>query len=52
MRKKRTNERIFTIDELFETFMTIKKAEGRAPNTLQQYRNNFGYFLDYLMFPL
>lgn len=48
MRKIRTNNKPSTIDELFKTFMSIKKAEGRALNMLQQYRNNFGYFLDYL----
>lgn len=36
------------LDDLFETFMTIKKAEGRAPGTLQQYRTNYAFFIDYL----
>ncbi|GER71301.1 tyrosine recombinase XerD [Weizmannia acidilactici] len=43
VRKTATN-----LDDLFETFFAIKKAEGRAPNTLKQYRDNYTYFTEYL----
>ncbi|MED4344445.1 phage integrase SAM-like domain-containing protein [Heyndrickxia coagulans] len=42
-RKMATN-----LDNLFETFFTIKTAEGRAPGTLKQYRENYQYFAVFL----
>ncbi|KYC65217.1 tyrosine-type recombinase/integrase [Heyndrickxia coagulans] len=52
MRKneRKTGERktATNLDDLFETFYTIKTAEGRAPSTLKQYRENYQYFTVYL----
>lgn len=42
-RKMATN-----LDNLFEIFYTIKTAEGRAPGTLKQYRENYQYFAVFL----
>src|SRR5699024_12223458 len=36
------------LDELFRTFLAVKSAEGRAKNTMQQYRDNYNYFIHYL----
>ncbi|NAO99755.1 tyrosine-type recombinase/integrase [Halomonas sp. MG34] len=36
------------LDELFRAFLAIKSAEGRASATMQQYRNNYAYFIDFL----
>ncbi|WP_173916917.1 phage integrase SAM-like domain-containing protein [Halobacillus sp. Marseille-Q1614] len=36
------------IDQLFQTFLSIKSAEGRADSTLKQYRDNYGYFSTFL----
>ncbi|MEK3887233.1 tyrosine-type recombinase/integrase [Bacillus sp. FSL K6-3431] len=36
------------LDELYERFIEIKKAEGRAQSTLGQYEENYGYFIEYL----
>ncbi|WP_054949190.1 tyrosine-type recombinase/integrase [Numidum massiliense] len=33
---------------LFDKFYRVKVAEGRAERTLRGYRENFGYFMDYL----
>lgn len=37
-----------SLDYLYRIFYEIKIAEGRAPRTLKQYDENFGYFLSYL----
>lgn len=37
-----------TLQEYFDMFIHIKQAEGRAPRTLQQYEENWRYFLEYL----
>ncbi|MCA1011394.1 phage integrase SAM-like domain-containing protein [Halobacillus halophilus] len=36
------------LDELFETFLSIKSAEGRAESTMKQYNENFSFFMRYL----
>jgi integrase/recombinase XerD len=36
------------LDSLFQTFKAIKRAEGRAERTLNQYEENYGYFIEYL----
>lgn len=42
---KRTRRRklrdLGDLDGLFQTFITIKTAEGKAKGTLQQYRDNY-----------
>ncbi|MBT2724087.1 tyrosine-type recombinase/integrase [Bacillus sp. ISL-46] len=55
---KRTGKRVKTarttrktahnLDSLFQSFKAIKKAEGRAEGTLNQYEDNYGYFIEYL----
>lgn len=37
-----------TLQEYFDMFVHIKQAEGRAPRTIQQYEENWRYFLEYL----
>lgn len=39
---------MLSLDELFRTFLAVKSAEGRAESTMQQYRNNYIYFVEYL----
>ncbi|MGG1846194.1 tyrosine-type recombinase/integrase [Bacillus wiedmannii] len=49
IKQTRTTRR--TLDDLhvlFTTFTHVKEAEGRAPGTLRQYRENFHYFIEYL----
>lgn len=36
------------IEALFEKFYSAKMAEGRAPRTLDQYKQNFASFLSFL----
>lgn len=36
------------LDGLFQTFITIKTAEGKAKGTLQQYRDNYKSFNTFL----
>lgn len=36
------------LDDLFMKFKAIKQAEGRAPGTLNQYEDNYGFFVEYL----
>ncbi|UQD51450.1 hypothetical protein C0971_05010 [Bacillus methanolicus] len=36
------------LDDLFLKFKAIKRAEGRAESTLNQYDVNYGYFAEYL----
>ena len=38
----------YRLDDLFRTFLAVKSAEGRADNTMQQYRDNYSYFNRYL----
>ncbi|WP_282062893.1 tyrosine-type recombinase/integrase [Bacillus pumilus] len=47
-KRKRGARHSDDLSVLFETFMTIKEAEGRAPGTLQQYRNNFKSLIPFL----
>ncbi|CAM4168541.1 hypothetical protein BAQ48_16665 [Bacillus luti] len=37
-----------TLQEYFNMFIHIKYAEGRGPRTIQQYQENWRYFLEYL----
>ncbi|MED1202550.1 tyrosine-type recombinase/integrase [Heyndrickxia acidicola] len=46
--KSGVRETASNLDDLFRTFIEIKKAEGRAPRTLGQYEDNYGYFTTYL----
>lgn len=39
---------IESLDELFAMFVEVKIAEGRASNTLKQYRENYSFFTKYL----
>ncbi|MEC1670602.1 MULTISPECIES: tyrosine-type recombinase/integrase [Bacillus subtilis group] len=49
---KRTRRRklrdLGDLDGLFQTFITIKTAEGKAKGTLQQYRDNYKSFTTFL----
>ncbi|WP_269409628.1 tyrosine-type recombinase/integrase [Lentibacillus daqui] len=36
------------LDDLFRTFYSIKVAEGKADSTLQQYKDNYSYFVNFL----
>lgn len=49
---KRTRRRklrdLGDLDGLFQTFITIKTAEGNAKGTLQQYRDNYKSFTTFL----
>ncbi|MBV7504066.1 tyrosine-type recombinase/integrase [Bacillus sp. sid0103] len=36
------------LDNLFQSFKAIKRAEGRAEGTLNQYEDNYGYFIEFL----
>ena len=36
------------LDTLFQKFLEIKKAEGRAKSTIRQYVENYHYFTEYL----
>ncbi|MEH7094489.1 tyrosine-type recombinase/integrase [Neobacillus vireti] len=38
----------YSISEMFEQFMLIKKGEGLAPRTIKEYYNNFQYFMEYI----
>lgn len=38
----------YNLDTLFQSFKAIKRAEGRADSTLNQYEDNYGYFVEYL----
>jgi integrase/recombinase XerD len=38
----------YSISEMFEQFMLIKKGEGLAKRTIKEYYNNFQYFMDYI----
>lgn len=38
----------FTLFELFERFMSVKKTEGLATRTIEDYFTNFSYFKNYL----
>jgi len=38
----------FSISEMFEQFMLIKKGEGLAKRTIKEYYNNFQYFMEYI----
>ena len=42
------SEKDLSLDLLFERFYHAKTAEGRAKGTLQQYRLNYGFFVEYL----
>ncbi|MEH7335110.1 hypothetical protein V7161_21010 [Neobacillus drentensis] len=58
MADKRTGKRVknlrtlrktaHNLDSLFLSFKTIKRAEGRAAGKLNQYEDNYGYFIEYL----
>ncbi|WP_251028388.1 tyrosine-type recombinase/integrase [Bacillus sp. ISL-18] len=58
MADKRTGKRVknvrttrktaYNLDTLFQSFKAIKRAEGRAEGTLNQYEDNYGYFIEYL----
>ena len=48
MRKKDVRRSAENLDNLFDTFLAIKEAEGRAPATMRQYRENYGFFIEYL----
>jgi integrase/recombinase XerD len=37
-----------TMSQMFEDFMIIKKGEGLAKRTIDEYYINFGYFKDYI----
>ena len=37
----------YTMSEMFERFMLLKKSEGLARRTIQEYYNNYEYFLRY-----
>lgn len=38
----------YSISEMFEQFMLIKKGEGLAKRTIKEYYNNFQYFMEYI----
>jgi integrase/recombinase XerD len=46
--RAKSNRDMNNISKLFDEFYAIKKAEGRAPRTLDQYKENFGYFMNFL----
>lgn len=59
MADKRTGKRVkntrsivrksaINLDDLFLKFKAIKRAEGRADSTLNQYEDNYGFFVEYL----
>lgn len=58
MADKRTGKRVknvrklrktaYNLDSLFQSFKAIKHVEGRAAGTLNQYEDNYGYFIEYL----
>lgn len=58
MSDKRTGKRVknvralrksaYNLDTLFQSFKGIKRAQGRAESTLNQYEDNYGYFVEYL----
>ncbi|MGE7872190.1 hypothetical protein [Bacillus paramycoides] len=49
LKQTRTTRRTLNdLHVLFTTFTHVKEAEGRAPGTLRQYRENFHYFIEYL----
>ncbi|ONK24372.1 tyrosine-type recombinase/integrase [Siminovitchia sp. FSL H7-0308] len=48
MRKRNVRRATESLDDLFDIFIAIKDAEGRAPSTMQQYRENYGFFTEYL----
>ncbi|PWW20199.1 integrase/recombinase XerD [Cytobacillus oceanisediminis] len=43
----KTNEQTYTMTEMFERFMLIKKSEGLARRTIKEYYINFDYFMRY-----
>lgn len=38
----------YSLDELFERFYRAKVAEGRTKRTLESYRENYGYLIEYM----
>ena len=49
VKNKRTSVRLqYSLDYLFEYYYQARVSEGRAKNTLLTYRNNYGYFCEYL----
>lgn len=36
------------LDDLFAKFIAVKKAEGRADSTINQYEDNYGFFIEFL----
>lgn len=37
-----------SLTHLFNIFLHVKEAEGKAPGTIRQYKANFHYFIEYL----
>lgn len=49
VKSARSSERDrYSLDFLFDHYYQAKLAEGRAPNTLKTYQENFRYFCEYL----
>ncbi|MEK4311723.1 tyrosine-type recombinase/integrase [Bacillus sp. FSL P2-0092] len=49
VKKERTLRKTSSnLDVLFIQFRAIKKSEGRAEGTIEQYENNYGFFIEYL----
>ncbi|WP_281202649.1 tyrosine-type recombinase/integrase [Cytobacillus kochii] len=48
IRKGVIRKSVESLDDLFQTFLSIKRAEGRAETTMQQYRDNFSFFMEFL----
>lgn len=49
VKKERTLRKTTSnLDVLFVQFRAIKKSEGRAQSTLNQYEDNYGFFLEFL----
>ena len=46
--RKITKQKDNDLNHLFNIFYEIKVSEGRAPNTLRQYVDNFNYFIKFL----
>lgn len=47
-KRETSDETHLTMNEMFEQFMFIKRAEGLAPRTLKEYQVNYEYFLRYV----
>jgi integrase/recombinase XerD len=46
--RKLIRKSVNNLDDLFLKFKAIKRAEGRAESTLNQYEENYGYFVEFL----